>query len=92
MSLIRLFPTLAQVREKLDEPMTLGYSSAGTVLAVGAGVEELKPGDRVAYGAAPIGSYAEERVIPADRLVTIPDGITDQQAASMIGPGRRLPS
>ena len=42
------FRTLAQVSERLDEPMPLGYSSAGVVLAVGAGVQAFKPGDRVA--------------------------------------------
>jgi NADPH2:quinone reductase len=65
-------------------PLIIGGEGAGVVVSVGPGVTDLKPGDRVAYGAAPIGSYAEERVIPADRLVKIPEGITDQQAASMM--------
>jgi len=65
-------------------PLIVGGEGAGVVVSVGPGVTDLKPGDRIAYGAAPIGSYAEERVIPADRLVKIPDGITDQQAASMM--------
>ncbi len=65
-------------------PLIVGGEGAGVVVAVGSGVTDLKAGDRIAYGAAPIGSYAEERVIPADRLVKIPDGITDQQAASMM--------
>src|SRR3954462_1136058 len=43
-----LLATIAQVREKLDEPMTMGYSSAGVVLACGEGVQNFKPGDRVA--------------------------------------------
>ena len=42
------FETLQQVRRKLDEPMAMGYASAGTVLACGAGVREFKPGGRVA--------------------------------------------
>ncbi len=46
-----VLPTLTQVRAKLDEPMPLGYSSAGIVLAVGQGVESFKPGDRVAAAA-----------------------------------------
>lgn len=65
-------------------PLILGSEGAGVVVAVGPGVTDLKAGDRVAYGNAPIGSYAEERIIPADRLVKVPDGITDQQAASMM--------
>ena len=58
---------------------------------VGAGVTDLKPGDRVAYGAAPIGAYAEARLIPADRLLKLPDGIDDKTAAAMMlqGPDRR---
>src|SRR5690606_20430790 len=50
----------------------------------GPGVTDIKVGDRVAYGNAPVGSYAEARIIPAGRLVKIPDGISDQQAASMM--------
>jgi NADPH2:quinone reductase len=51
---------------------------------VGSGVTDLKAGDRVAYGAAPIGSYAEERLIPADRLIKLPAGIDDKTAAAMM--------
>lgn len=65
-------------------PLIVGGEGAGVVEAVGPGVTDIKPGDRIAYGAAPIGSYCEARLIPADRLVKIPDGITDQQAASMM--------
>ena len=48
------------------------------------GVTDLKPGDRICYGAAPIGSYAEARLIPADRLLKLPDGIDDKTAAAMM--------
>jgi len=65
-------------------PLIIGGEGAGVVVAVGPGVTDLKAGDRIAYGAAPIGSYCEERIIPADRLVKIPEGIADQQAASMM--------
>ena len=58
--------------------------AAGIVEEVGPGVSGLKPGDRVAYAGGPIGAYAEGRVMPADRLVPVPDGITDQQAAAMM--------
>ena len=52
--------------------------------AVGPGVKGLKPGDRVAYAGAPTGSYAEARLFPADRLVKVPKGVSDEQAASMM--------
>ena len=65
-------------------PTAIGGEGAGVVEAVGPGVTDIKVGDRVAYGNAPIGSYAEARIIPAGRLVKIPDGISDQQAASMM--------
>ena len=64
-------------------PLTLGNEAAGVVLELGEGVEGLKAGDRVAY-VGPLGAYAEERLIPADRLVKIPDGISDEQAAAMM--------
>src|ERR1700753_1145010 len=65
-------------------PSGLGGEGAGVVEEVGEGVTVLKPGDRVAYGAAPIGSYAEARLIPADRLLKLPDGIDDKTAAAMM--------
>jgi len=65
-------------------PSGLGSEAAGIVEEVGPGVCGLKPGDGVAYAGGPIGAYADERVMPADRLVPVPDGITDQQAAAMM--------
>lgn len=64
-------------------PAVIGMEGAGVVEAVGEGVTDLKPGDRVAY-ANPIGAYAAERLIPADRLVKLADGIGDQTAAAMM--------
>jgi NADPH2:quinone reductase len=64
-------------------PFTPGVEGAGTVDSVGDGVDDLKPGDRVAY-AGPIGGYAEERLIDADRLVKLPDDIAFEQAAGMM--------
>jgi NADPH2:quinone reductase len=64
-------------------PFTPGVEGAGTVTAVGEGVEHVKPGDRVAY-AGPIGGYAEDRLIAADRLVHLPDNISFEQAAGMM--------
>lgn len=65
-------------------PSGLGTEAAGIVEAVGPGVTEVKVGDRVAYSGGPLGAYSEERVMPADRLVVLPDGISDQQAAAMM--------
>ncbi len=65
-------------------PATLGMEAAGVVRAVGADVQDIKVGDRVAYATAPIGAYATDRVISADRLVKLPDGIDDQTAAAMM--------
>ncbi|MBV9533176.1 MAG: quinone oxidoreductase [Bradyrhizobium sp.] len=65
-------------------PSALGSEAAGVVEEVGPGVADLKPGERVAYGNAPLGAYAEERLIPADRLVKLPDGIDDKTAAAMM--------
>jgi len=69
---------------QLPMPSGLGSEGAGVVEEVGPGVTGLKSGDRVAYAGGSIGSYAEERVMPADRLVPVPAGITDQQAAGMM--------
>jgi len=67
----------------LDLPFTPGVEGAGVVEAVGPDATELRAGDRVAYG-GPIGSYAERRLIPADRLVKLPDAISSEQAAAMM--------
>jgi NADPH2:quinone reductase len=65
-------------------PSGLGLEAAGTVEAIGEGVEGLKIGDRVAYGVGPIGTYAEAKNHPAGRLSQIPDSISDEQAAAMM--------
>jgi NADPH2:quinone reductase len=64
-------------------PAVLGREAAGVVEEIGEGVTDLAPGDRVAYPMGP-GSYAEEAVISADRLLLLPDGIEDTQAAAMM--------
>lgn len=66
---------------KIELPATLGQEGAGVVEAVGPDVTEVKPGDRVAYSNV-LGSYAEYALVPAQRLVPIPDGVTYQQAAA----------
>jgi NADPH2:quinone reductase len=68
----------------LSLPSGLGGEAAGIVEAVGAGVGHVQVGDRVAYAGGPPGSYSEVRVMPADRLLKIPPGISDQQAAAMM--------
>lgn len=71
-------------------PMILGNEAAGVVRAVGPGVSLFHVGDRVAYAGMhgqffeQTGAYCEMRVVPQDRLVSIPDGVTDQQAAAVL--------
>jgi NADPH:quinone reductase len=65
-------------------PSSLGSEAAGVVEEIGPGVSDLKPGDRVAYGSAPLGAYAEARLIAADRLLKLPDDIDDKTAAAMM--------
>jgi NADPH2:quinone reductase len=62
-------------------PVALGSESAGTVVAVGPGVTDFAPGDRVGSVSAP-GAYATHRVVPAARVVRIPDGVSSEQAAA----------
>src|ERR1700750_1449746 len=64
-------------------PFVSGNEGAGEVIAVGAGVSEFKTGDRVAY-VAPLGGYAAERLLPAERTVKLPDNISYEQAAAMM--------
>jgi NADPH2:quinone reductase len=64
-------------------PFTPGQEAAGTVAAVGSGVSDLKPGDRVAWCSV-LGTYAEFAVAPAERVVPIPDDVTFEQAAAAL--------
>ncbi|POF29987.1 quinone oxidoreductase family protein [Roseibium marinum] len=64
-------------------PFSPGNEGAGVVQTIGEGVTHLKPGDRVAY-AGPFGAYAQERIVPADKLVILPDAIDDKTAAGMM--------
>ena len=68
---------------KQELPFTPGVEGAGVVDALGEGVDHLSKGDRVAY-AGPLGGYAEERLIDADRVVKLPDAISCEQAAGMM--------
>ncbi len=69
---------------ELPMPSGIGTEGAGVVEAVGEGVDHIAPGDRAAYAMGPPGSYSEARIMPADRLVKLPDGIDDRQAAAMM--------
>jgi NADPH2:quinone reductase len=68
----------------LPLPSGIGLEAAGVVEEVGSGVTNLKAGDRVAYGAGPIGAYSQARNMPANRLSKLPDNIGDQTAAAMM--------
>ncbi|KMO29917.1 quinone oxidoreductase [Methylobacterium variabile] len=71
----------------LDLPTGLGFEAAGVVEAVGPGVADLKPGDRVAYMNAGVGAYADRRNVPAEKLVRLPDAVSDEAAASLLFKG-----
>jgi NADPH:quinone reductase len=69
---------------KVPLPSGIGSEAAGVVEAVGSGVTDVKPGDRVAYSGGPLGAYAQVRVMPTDRLVTLPAAISDRAAATLM--------
>ncbi|MFW6204276.1 MAG: quinone oxidoreductase family protein [Actinomycetota bacterium] len=69
-------------RYPVPTPFVLGLEGAGTVRALGDGVSEFKVGDRVAWMQA-LGSYAEQLAVPADKLVHVPDGVSDESAAAL---------
>ena len=65
-------------------PFIPGMEGAGVVEAVGEGVDSVAVGDRVAYASPPLGAYAQERLMPADKVVSIPSGVDSNQAAAMM--------
>ncbi|NJO55208.1 MAG: quinone oxidoreductase [Rhodospirillales bacterium] len=67
-----------------DLPATLGMEAAAIISAIGPEVTGFAVGQRVAYASAPVGAYAEERIMPADRLVSIPQAIDDRTAAAIM--------
>jgi len=69
---------------KLPLPTGIGLEGAGVVEEIGGGVDWVKPGDRVAYSGGAPGSYSTERVMPAERLIKIPAGVTDEVAATLM--------
>jgi NADPH2:quinone reductase len=72
---------LREGRYKAQTPFVLGQEGSGVVIAVGAEAKSVKVGDRLAWAGLP-GSYAEYAAMPVDRLVPVPDGVSDQQAAA----------
>ena len=74
-------------RYPLPLPNGLGSDAVGVVEAVGPGVTDIKVGDRVGYLLGPQGAYADVRVMPADVLIPLPDGISDRTAATIIMKG-----
>ena len=71
----------------LPLPSGVGTEAAGVIEKVGSGVTDFKPGDRVVYGSGVPGAYADLRNVPADRLIAIPEGIRDDEAAAILMKG-----
>jgi NADPH2:quinone reductase len=69
---------------KVPLPSGIGLEGAGVVEAVGPGVTDISKGDRVAYCGGPPGAYSEVRVMPADKLVKLPDDVSDRAAATLM--------
>jgi NADPH2:quinone reductase len=74
-------------RYPLPLPNGLGSDAVGIVEAVGPGVSDIKPGDRVGYLLGPQGAYADVRVMPADVLIPLPDGVSDRTASALMMKG-----
>ena len=71
----------------LPLPSGIGLEAAGKIDEVGSNVKEFNKGDSIAYAAMPIGSYAQQRIIPSKIAIKVPDGISFQQAATLITKG-----
>ncbi len=76
-----LLATARTVMTRLDEPVPLGYSCAGTVLSVGRGVEGYQPGERVACAGAKLANHAEVNTVPFRLCAKVPAGVSDEEAA-----------
>lgn len=74
-------------RYPLALPNGLGSDAVGVVEAVGAGVSDLKPGDRVGYLLGPQGAYSDVRLVPAEILIPLPEGVSDRSAATLMMKG-----
>ncbi len=76
-----LLTTLEAAFNRLDQPMTLGYSSAGTIIRLGEGVRGFQPGDRVACAGGGYAVHAEYAAVPVNLLAHVPDNVDDESAA-----------
>ena len=77
-----IMATIKAVLSRLDEPLPLGYSAAGTVIAVGAGLEgNFRVGERVAIAGAGLANHAEINAVPENLAAPIPEGVSDEEAA-----------
>jgi NADPH2:quinone reductase len=74
-------------RYPLPLPNGLGSDAVGVVEAVGDGVTDVRPGDRVGYLLGPQGAYADVRLIPAEFLIPLPDGVSDRVASTLMMKG-----
>ena len=74
----------------LNLPSSIGMEGVGLVESIGEGVENVKVGDRVGYVMGTPGSYTESRIYPADRLIKLPDFLSDSQAAAVLLKGLTL--
>src|SRR4051812_39061705 len=74
-------------RYPMPLPNGLGSDAVGVVEAVGSGVTDVKPGDRVGYLLGPQGAYSDVRLMPADVLIPLPDGVSDSTAATLMMKG-----
>jgi NADPH:quinone reductase-like Zn-dependent oxidoreductase len=76
-----VLPTIEAAFNKLDQPMALGYSSAGTIVEVGEGLEGFQPGDRVACAGGGFAVHAEYALVPQNLLIKLPDSVDFESAA-----------
>ena len=74
-------------RYPMPLPNGLGSDAVGVVEAVGEGVDDVKPGDRVGYLLGPQGAYSDVRLMPAEVLIPIPDGVSDRSASTLMMKG-----
>ena len=76
-----IIPSVEAAFNKLDQPMPLGYSSSGTIIEVGEGMGDYKPGDRVACAGGGYAVHAEYELVPYNLLARLPDSVDFESAA-----------
>jgi predicted dehydrogenase/threonine dehydrogenase-like Zn-dependent dehydrogenase len=78
-----LHKTIAKLQSKVSQPVPVGYSCSGRVIEVGAGINDLRPGDRVACAGSGLANHAEVVQVPRNLVVNVPDGCDLRDAASV---------